>query len=82
MNKEKQNKNDHLALVFAAVLLIPFIVLLFACSGCRTVTVYEVPGGGPVYVNQSYAPDISLLSGLDTNVWRAIAQGAAAGVTK
>ena len=82
MNKEKQNKNDSLALVFAAVLLLAFIFLLFACSGCRTVTVYEVPGGGPVYVNQSYAPDISLLSGLDTNVWRAIAQGATAGVTK
>ena len=58
---------------------------LYVC-GCRTVTVNEVPGGGPVTVNvnQSYAPDISLdaLTGLDTNAWKAVAQGAAAGATK
>ena len=73
---------------FVTVDLVLWVFLLTACGlyilGCRTVTVNEVPGGGPVYVNQSYAPDITLsaLTGLDTNAWKAIAQGAAAGATK
>ena len=62
------------------------LAIIAACAGCRTVTVNEVPGAGPVtvIVNQSYAPDISLdaLTGLDTNAWKAVAQGAAAGATK
>ena len=61
------------------------VLLLLVCGlvlgGCRTVTVNEVPGGGPVYINQSYSPDfpISVLTGLDTNAWKAIAQGVAEG---
>lgn len=70
-----------LQVVLLASLIVSCALLL---ASCRTVTVNEVPGGGPVYVNQSYAPDITLsaLTGLDTNAWRAIAQGAAAGATK
>ena len=41
------------------LLLVLSIVLCGVVAGCRSVTVNEVPGGGPVYVNQSYQPDIS-----------------------
>ena len=62
------------------------LVIAAACAGCRSVNVNEVPGGGPVtvWVDQRTfsSVDLSALTGMDTNTWSAIAQGAAAGATK
>ena len=60
----------------AALLLVCGMLFL---SGCRSVTVTQTPGGGPVYIyaDQSAQPNIpiSALTGLDTNAWKAIANG-------
>jgi len=47
------------------------VVAALGIGGCRTVTVNEVPGGGPVYVNQSYVPDISPSLGIGDSAIKA-----------
>jgi hypothetical protein len=60
----------------AALLLLGCLLL----AGCRSVTVQVPPGAGPVnvWVDQSAQPSVpvNLLTGMDSNAWKAISNGA------
>ena len=60
------------------------LILALIAGGCRSVTVNVPPGAsvGQVIINQSYAPGIGLLSGINTNTVKSFSEGAAKGAVE